>query len=184
MISSCGDSRPRLSGRAKPGNVRVECLKGSGFIRRGASLSCSSRVAGPSKLKLTRPHIDFPPAKPHALGLETQSLLHCRVPLQLDRTARPQHPLPRQSESAAQNRRNLPRRPRKSSRPRHPAVGRHFPPRNRANRPLDPHTHLTGFIRAILIDTRSAPCRHQVHSLRDDPGAPSLPRTLRQRRGF
>jgi len=168
----------------KARNVRVECLKGSGFIRRGASLSRSSRAAGPSKLKLTRPHIDFPPAKPHALCLEPQPLLYSRVSLQLDRAARPQHSLPGQSKSAPQNRRHLPRPARKSSRPRHPAVGRHFPPRNRANRPLDPHTHLTSFVRAILLDTRSAPCRPQVHSLRDDPGAPSLPRTLRQKRGF
>lgn len=162
----CGDSHPCCP----PGKARLLSLTRS---------FCALRS---SKLKLASLHVHFSPAKPHALGLESQPLLHRRVPLQLNRAASPQHPLPRQSESAAQSRRHLPRRARKSSRPRHTAVGRYFSTRYSANRPLDSQTHRATFVWTVFLSARTAPYRPQVVLLRDEPDAPSLPRSVRQRR--
>ncbi len=123
-----------------------------------------------------RLHIHPPPAKPYALGLQSQTLFDRRVSRQLNLAARAQHPLPRQSKSAPQSRCHLARRSRNSRRTRHSAVGRHFAARDRANRLLDPHAHFASFIRALSLSARTAPSRRQVYSLRDEPGAPSLPR--------
>jgi hypothetical protein len=98
---------------------------------------------GDQNLELVRLHIHAQPAKPHPLSFQPEALLHRGVASQLDRSARAQHSLPGQSKSAPQDRSNLSRRPRKPRRPRHPAISRYFPPRNRANRPLNPHPHLS-----------------------------------------
>src|ERR1700686_1383679 len=138
-------------------------LKGSGFIRPRGSLSRLSGAARPSKLPLTHLHIYSPPAKPHALRLQSQPLFNGRIPLQLNRATRTQHPLPRQSKPAPQNRRHLPCCSRKPGRARDPAIGRHLSPRNRTNRALDPQTHLACFDRAGFLSVRSTPCRPQIH---------------------
>jgi len=111
-------------------------------------------------LPLVRLHVHFPAAKAHALSLEPQPLLNCRVPGQLDRTASPKHSLPGQPKTSPQHSCNLPRRSRKSRRPRHSAISRNLPPRNRANRPLDLEKH-----RARLARFLASPCHPERNNL-------------------
>jgi hypothetical protein len=109
-----------------------------------------------------RPHIHPPPAEPHSLSLQPESLLHRRVTRQFDLTAGPQHALPRQSKPAPQYGSHLPRCPRISRQPRHTSIGGHFPARNPANRLLNPQTHRTSFVRTLPGDChpeRNRPAR-------------------------
>lgn len=103
-----------------------------------------------------RLHIHSPTAKPHPFRLQPQPLFHRRIALQLDRATRAQHTLPRQSKSAPQNRCYLPRCPGKSRRPRDPAIRRHSPARNRANRLLDPQTRRASVLPIGLSRQRTA----------------------------
>jgi hypothetical protein len=132
-----------------------------------------------------RLQIHSPPAKPHPFRLQPQPLFHRRIALQLDRATRAQHTLPRQSKSAPQNCCYLPRCPGKSRRPRDPAIRRHSPARNRANRLLDPQTRRASILPIGLSRQRTAAFPFQsVFALRKRPRFPLFATFFAERGGF
>ncbi len=109
-----------------------------------------SRLLRPYGFPLVGLHIHPPSPKPHALGLQPQTLLNRGVPGQLNLASGAQHPLPRQSKSTPQSRRHLPGRPRKPRCPCHSAIGRNLATRNCTHRLFDPQTHPSSYVRPFF----------------------------------
>jgi hypothetical protein len=115
-----------------------------------------SRLLRPYGFPLVGLHIHPPFPKPHALGLQPQTLLNRGVPGQLNLASGAQHPLPRQSKSTPQSRRHLPGRPRKPRCPCHSAIGRNLATRNCTHRLFDPQTHLSSYVSPLFCHPESA----------------------------